>query len=353
LWCGEEFPLDKVDDGRDNEHHEVVCENFWTLQILMINRVTRIVRPLTGRYYAKNESSAFTDLSFSRIDTYQQCPYRFKLNYIDKKPAIPNTHMVYGSALHIGVSQFAEMVIENPRMLNEDFATLRKKAVEAFQLDFDAQIKILERELSGDQIQEKRKEGSLLMWRYANREKASLFTTYMHDKPVETVNDEEYSDGYDSDVIHVVSLRHPFLVEKKFTVPTEVVVDGKEISFTGIFDRIDDEFSTVEDTGVYRVIIEYKTNLKKYAMKKHLMQVKMYAWAYYKLYAEDIPLKHCYVTSISTGENQVVTFDKQAVEADVKKLLYETATAISEKKFDPKPAYSNCMFCSFRKSCPF
>lgn len=39
-------------------------------------------------------------LSFSRVDTYQQCPLRFRFAYLDKLPEEPNPHLSWGTSVH-------------------------------------------------------------------------------------------------------------------------------------------------------------------------------------------------------------------------------------------------------------
>lgn len=39
-------------------------------------------------------------LSFSRVDTYQQCPLRFRFAYLDKLPSEPSPHLSWGTSVH-------------------------------------------------------------------------------------------------------------------------------------------------------------------------------------------------------------------------------------------------------------
>jgi len=39
-------------------------------------------------------------LSFSRVDTYQQCPLRFRYSYVDKLPGQPSPQLSWGTSLH-------------------------------------------------------------------------------------------------------------------------------------------------------------------------------------------------------------------------------------------------------------
>ena len=48
--------------------------------------------------------------SFSRIETYQSCPYKFRLRYIDKLDTLPDwddaaNPLTIGTAMHHGIEQ--------------------------------------------------------------------------------------------------------------------------------------------------------------------------------------------------------------------------------------------------------
>lgn len=55
-------------------------------------------------------------VSHSRIETFKQCPYKFKLRYVDELEAFPNydpaNPLVIGTALHTGIEQDAKTAIE-------------------------------------------------------------------------------------------------------------------------------------------------------------------------------------------------------------------------------------------------
>src|SRR5687767_14201461 len=39
-------------------------------------------------------------LSFSRVDTYESCPLRYRFSYIDVLPGVPGPHLSWGSSIH-------------------------------------------------------------------------------------------------------------------------------------------------------------------------------------------------------------------------------------------------------------
>lgn len=55
--------------------------------------------------------------SYSRVSLFEQCPYHFKLRYIDKEPEIPdyspNSPLILGGALHKGIETNAKTMLQD------------------------------------------------------------------------------------------------------------------------------------------------------------------------------------------------------------------------------------------------
>lgn len=55
-------------------------------------------------------------LSYSRVDLFKQCPYRYKLRYIDQLETLPNTDstnaLFLGTAMHTGIQQNVRIAIQ-------------------------------------------------------------------------------------------------------------------------------------------------------------------------------------------------------------------------------------------------
>jgi len=56
-----------------------------------------------------NANTQYKQYSYSRVDTFKQCPYKFKLRYLDEIKAIPSDDadnaLVLGTALHTGIEK--------------------------------------------------------------------------------------------------------------------------------------------------------------------------------------------------------------------------------------------------------
>ncbi len=53
-------------------------------------------------------------LSYSRISTYQQCPLRYKFEYIDRLPSVPKPYFSFGASLHAALEFFFEKPMGPP-----------------------------------------------------------------------------------------------------------------------------------------------------------------------------------------------------------------------------------------------
>ena len=58
----------------------------------------------------------FLQWSYSRVETFKQCPYKFRLRYIDKIGVIPSDEadnaLVLGTALHTGIEKGVVVAID-------------------------------------------------------------------------------------------------------------------------------------------------------------------------------------------------------------------------------------------------
>ncbi|KAL0491339.1 hypothetical protein AKO1_009919 [Acrasis kona] len=300
-------------------------------------------------YTRKASDEPYQLLSYSKIDSYMQCPYRFKLNYIDKVYAPPNLNMSFGSALHEGVAHFAELIRSDPTSFNRKFHHYTTDTRKKYEQVFDNLHKVHVKSglANPTDLLEIKLKGEKLLQQYMSRERFAMLASIMSDQPEKT--------------LQLSSLRQPAKIEETFKVTnTGVSVNGKEVSFRGAFDRIDDEKCIFDNKQLgtksgddYRVLIEYKTNLTKYSFDKHLLQLSLYCWSYDRLFAEEKPLRLCYLTSISTGHYEVVSVNKERNEELSLRVISETANSIASGTFEATPSQKKCRYCVFAKTCKF
>lgn len=53
-------------------------------------------------------------LSFSRVDTYQTCPLKFRFGYVDKLPQQPSPHLSWGSSIHAALEAWWDQKLPTP-----------------------------------------------------------------------------------------------------------------------------------------------------------------------------------------------------------------------------------------------
>jgi len=58
-------------------------------------------------------------LSFSRVDTYGQCPLQFKYSYVDRLPSAPSPHLSWGSSIHSALEAWWTQKLPQPPSVDE------------------------------------------------------------------------------------------------------------------------------------------------------------------------------------------------------------------------------------------
>ena len=53
-------------------------------------------------------------LSFSRVDTYQTCPLKFRFSYVDGLPSVPSPALSWGSAIHAALEAWWDQKLPEP-----------------------------------------------------------------------------------------------------------------------------------------------------------------------------------------------------------------------------------------------
>ena len=53
-------------------------------------------------------------LSYSRVDTYERCPLKFRFRYLDKLPSSPSPDLSWGSAIHAALEAWWDQKLPNP-----------------------------------------------------------------------------------------------------------------------------------------------------------------------------------------------------------------------------------------------
>jgi RecB family exonuclease len=235
-------------------------------------------------------------LSFSRIDTYRNCPRKFRYAYIDRLPTEPGPHLSFGTSLHGALEAFYDRKLPDCPSKEDLLGFL-----------YDAW------DPTGF-VGEPREE-QLRFYRHAQD-----VLRRFHDRAAP-------------------SYRLPAATEAWFELPI-----AYEAVVVGSIDRVD-----VDDEGRFHVI-DYKTNrkLKDRARVAGSLQLALYALACRHLYGA-LPATVS-LDFVVPGVAVTVPLEDLDLEG-ARAAVLETAAAVRDEAFAPTPN-PLCGWCDFRAACP-
>lgn len=236
-------------------------------------------------------------LSFTRVDTFERCPRRFRYQYVDGLPQAPAPQLSFGSSIHSVLEWLYDRKHPQLPPLEETLRTL-----------YD-------------------------MWEsegYAEVDRDEQLLAYEHARDViRRFHGRVTSEG----------LRLPAATEAWFELPV-----GSDIMVVGAIDRID-----IDDTGSLHVI-DYKTNrrARTRAQVRSSLQLAIYALATRELYGrlpETVALDF-----VVPGIRVIVDVAELDLDA-VPGRLSDVAERIRAGEDTPTP-HRLCEWCDFRTICP-
>lgn len=234
-------------------------------------------------------------LSFSRVDTYRQCPLRFRFSYIDRLPSAPATYLSFGTSIHSALEAFHDRTL---------FGMPSEEELLGFLYDgWDSSgFGHVDREV---QLREYRRAQDVLR-RYHRRVR------------------DDYRPAAET--------------EKWFELPV-----GEHAMVVGSIDRID-----VDDDGEYHVV-DYKTGkLRDRDHVKRSLQLALYALACEHLFGV-LPASVS-LDFVVAGTEVRVHRDELDLDA-ARQVVDETARAILAEEYTPTPSRL-CDWCDHRALCP-
>ena len=236
-------------------------------------------------------------LSFTRVDTFERCPRRFRYQYVDGLPQAPAPQLSFGSSIHSVLEWLYDRKHPVLPTLDETLQTL-----------FDSW------DTSG----------------YAESDREVQLQAYEHARAViAAFHARVVSDG----------LRLPAATEAWFELPID-----DDIVVVGAIDRID-----VDDDGALHVV-DYKTNRKARtrAQVRSSLQLAIYALAVEELYGR-LPVSVA-LDFVVPGVCVRVATDELDLSA-VPGRLREVARRIRAGEDTPTP-HRLCDWCDFQSICP-
>jgi putative RecB family exonuclease len=236
-------------------------------------------------------------LSFTRIDTFEQCPRRFRYQYVDGLPQAPAPQLSFGSSIHAALEWLYDR--KHPVLPSLD---------ETLQALFDRW------DSTG----------------YEAAPRSEQLAAYEHARTIVTAFHER---------VRREGFRLPAAIEAWFSLPF-----GDGLVVVGAIDRLD-----VDDDGALHVI-DYKTNkrARSRAQVQSSLQLAIYALATHELYGrmpDTVALDF-----VVPGVRVTVPVDALDLEA-VPSRIAAVAERIRRREDTPVPNRL-CDWCDFRAICP-
>ena len=235
-------------------------------------------------------------LSFSRVDTYRNCPRKFRYAYIDRLPSAPGPHLSFGSSIHHALEAFYDRKLPDCPTEEELLAFLYA--------GWDS---------SG----------------FAELPRTEQMAFYRHAQDVLRRFHRREAPRY----------RLPAATEAWFELPI-----GYEATVVGSIDRVD-----VDDDGRFHVI-DYKTNrkVKDRTRVAGSLQLAIYALACRHLYGS-LPAT---VSLDFVVAGVTVTVPIEDIDLDAaRQAVLDAAAAIRAETYPPTPN-PLCGWCDYRAVCP-
>lgn len=233
--------------------------------------------------------------SWTRLKTYETCPFLYKSIYPDKRKGELNPIMIVGRVVHEAVAIYNDHCIKM--------------------------------KVTSDH--EKHKE---FAWQAI--ENSNLPAEY-YDEVFEMV--KSYADSHEVDLESVVGAEEKLAVNRKFE---QVPWDDPDVWFRAILDY-------VQISGHIAKITDYKTG---WAMVTDPFQLDIYAWMIKKIYPQvtDIQIEVDYLRHEFQKTWTISDEDMPRIE---KKLLTATRRIEKDKKFEPNVGIQ-CSYCPMWYCCP-
>lgn len=240
-------------------------------------------------------------ISYSSLDTYQNCPLKYKFREIDKIKEPKSKEAVFGTLIH-SVMKY----IHTPSLLSPNM----EQALDYFSKGWNSEVYENEMEERAAFTQ-----GVAIIQNYLSRTKPSDYT--------------------------IVDL------ESRFAIEIGAEETGKHI-VSGIIDRIDKTEEGYE-------IIDYKTTRKMPSQDKvdNDIQLSIYLKAFLNRYPKEIDRLDKITVSLYYLKHNVKLSSKRTLEqlVTLEKTFLDVIKLIEEEKFDPilSPL---CDWCGYQKICP-
>lgn len=248
--------------------------------------------------------------SFSQMQTYEMCPYKYMFANVLKIPTFGNHYFTFGSVIHNSLQKFLEMY----------FMEKQQDLFEAIENKDDLPkieklLEIYDENWSDDWYQDAKQKDEY--YKKGKELLKNFYNNFTKEKP------------------KVQSLEQPFKLKLG------------DYFFSGRIDRIDQAKDGVE-------IIDYKTGSAKgeklsASDKRQLLFYQMAAEEVLKLKVSN--LKYYYLEDEKNPEREFLGQQKDKEKLRAKFL--DNIESIKKQRFEPKPSPQICKFCDYKDICEY
>ena len=235
-------------------------------------------------------------LSFSRVDTYQSCPLRFRFGYVDGLPSVPAPALSWGSSIHAALETWWDQKLPEPPPVDV--------LLDALYQHWDD-------------------EG------FVGMERDEKVRWYRHAQEILRRHHARFATSYEPAVV----------TEQWFELDL-----GDMITVVGSIDHV----ARTPAGGIG--IVDWKTN-RRAKTRRHVagsMQLAIYALAARQLWGHDPE----WVALDFVVPGVRVTVDRAEIDVDAAVAgIHQVAAKIRAEAFEPTPS-ALCNWCDWRTECP-
>ena len=241
-------------------------------------------------------------LSYSQISTYQQCPLKYRFQYIERRPSKPSPHLAFGNTIHNALKDF-----------HEDFDPNRASLADL--LNLYEKNWLAEGYESKEQEEEFRKEGERMLRDY--------YQTAIRKPNVSLYLEENFK-------FRIGDCEIWGKIDRIDRLPDG---DWEIIDYKAGKRRID-EAGLEADLNPLEIGENFQLSLYYLGCKEKFKKVPKKVSLYYLKYNQKL--------SATRRPEQL---------RDVERIVGQVASQIREKKFEPKKG-PLCPWCDYKEICP-
>ncbi len=254
-------------------------------------------KPSPPEIVPKRKIPEILPLSFEQVNSYLDCPLRYRFLYVDKIPPPPHHALTFGRAVHFTIRDYLKLKMGGKKVPLEKLFDIYKR------------YWVSEGFLDRRHEEMRFEEGKRMLENLWKKEE--------------------------------VSKSVPTYVEKEFKIKID------RVQLMGRWDRVD-----LEEDGA--IIIDYKASRikdQKSADKetRRNLQLALYCYSFEKIYNRSV--KEVRLSYLDSGIEGIGKREEIKIEKALDELK-KVEEGVRNERFEPTPSYYTCDHCPFKRYCP-